>query len=307
MKQGYGEFYKNVISAGGAPLTQIERQNPDLAKPFGLYSSRVKLTMHERINVLERETVKAFIKRESEMRALEQQRDSENSSLFGMVSKLDKGNNVLRKEIANQKRNLQKTLDEWALDREKRDDLLQNVTTHYQQQIKTFEQDVDTLSSLFVNEISVKDNIIGQVNSVKEAFIEKTRRLLIKLKMPREHFVFMMQAGKLEEFVEAKLLGQDPIAKWQLTETAKEAIDTIEIANKGRYAGLRERGIEVDDAGGLEVLKAPRGKVSVPFNKDKIVFVSSYTKKWNEPFDGAIKGLQFRELPSKRVTYDSRK
>ena len=56
-----------------------------------------------------------------------------------MVSKLDKGNNVLRTEIAKQKHNLQKTLDEWALDREKRDELLQNVTAHYQQQIKTFE------------------------------------------------------------------------------------------------------------------------------------------------------------------------
>ena len=42
-------------------LTPIERENPDLSKPFSLYSSRVSLTLHERLNVLERETVKALL------------------------------------------------------------------------------------------------------------------------------------------------------------------------------------------------------------------------------------------------------
>lgn len=64
LKHGYGDYYRKLLSAGGVKLTQIEKENPDLSKPFSLYSGRIRLTVHERLNVLERETVKAYLKRE---------------------------------------------------------------------------------------------------------------------------------------------------------------------------------------------------------------------------------------------------
>ena len=55
---GYGLFYKNLTD-----LNDIEKENPDLTKPFGLFSGRISLTLNERLNVLERETVQACLKK----------------------------------------------------------------------------------------------------------------------------------------------------------------------------------------------------------------------------------------------------
>lgn len=40
--------------------------------------------------------------------------------------------------------------------------------------------------------------------------------------------IFLKENGKLEEFVEAKLLGKEPVAKWLLMDTNKRDIDIIE-------------------------------------------------------------------------------
>lgn len=56
--QGLKKYYTNVEN-----LTQIERDTIDLSKPFTLYSSNIRLQLHERINVLERETVRIYKKK----------------------------------------------------------------------------------------------------------------------------------------------------------------------------------------------------------------------------------------------------
>jgi hypothetical protein len=38
---------------------------------------------------------------------------------------------------------------------------------------------------------------------------------------------FLKRAGKLDEFIEAKVQGKDEVAKWYLTEAAKEEIKEI--------------------------------------------------------------------------------
>ena len=52
---GYEKFYHSLRN-----LTAIEGDNPDLTNPFSLYSSRVRLTAFERLNVLEREIVRLY-------------------------------------------------------------------------------------------------------------------------------------------------------------------------------------------------------------------------------------------------------
>ena len=37
--------------------------------------------------------------------------------------------------------------------------------------------------------------------------MEKTRRLMVKLRVPREHAAYLREHGALEDFVSAKLLG----------------------------------------------------------------------------------------------------
>lgn len=63
IKRQYGHYYKNLISVDGTHLSVIEKENPDLTKPFRLYSSRIALSTHERLNLMERETVKALLKK----------------------------------------------------------------------------------------------------------------------------------------------------------------------------------------------------------------------------------------------------
>jgi hypothetical protein len=48
-------------------MTNVERDNFDLTKPFSLYSGNVSLMMHERVNLMEREVVKIYKRRLNEM------------------------------------------------------------------------------------------------------------------------------------------------------------------------------------------------------------------------------------------------
>ena len=46
--------------------------------------------------------------------------------------------------------------------------------------------------------------------------------MTIKLRVPRLHMEFLKDRGKLDEFVEAKMTGEDATAKWLLLDTAKD-------------------------------------------------------------------------------------
>lgn len=183
---------------------------------------------------------------------------NEVSNAMDLVTKLRRENGRLIDELELQKFNVRKTLDEWALDRTKRDDLLRKAIGYYQNRIKLFEDDLEVLMQMFGDELNVKDSIIEQINAVKDAFVEKTRRLIVKLRIPREHYLFLCQNGKLDEFVEAKLLDKEPEAKWLLMDAGKSQIDRIEYKQTHKFAGLRDRGMDIGDGGQLEVLKSPK-------------------------------------------------
>jgi hypothetical protein len=44
--------------------------------------------------------------------------------------------------------------------------------------------------------------------------------------------IFLQENGKLDEFVEAKILGKEPVAKWLLLDSYKREIDTIQDKQK---------------------------------------------------------------------------
>jgi len=76
-------------------------------------------------------------------------------------------------------------MDAWAADKLTREEMLEKTKAHYLKRIETLEEDMTEVSKLFENELNIKDNIIDQINTVKDAFIEKTKRLIIKLRIPR--------------------------------------------------------------------------------------------------------------------------
>lgn len=49
------EYYKNVLDQ-----TIIEKETLDLKKPFALFNGQIQIGLTERLNLLERETVKIF-------------------------------------------------------------------------------------------------------------------------------------------------------------------------------------------------------------------------------------------------------
>ena len=48
-------------------MTNVEKDNFDLTKPFSLYSSNISLMMHERVNLMEREIVKIYKRKLNDM------------------------------------------------------------------------------------------------------------------------------------------------------------------------------------------------------------------------------------------------
>ena len=49
---GLKKFYEGLNN-----LDMTDMETIDLAKPFGIYSSNIRLKLHERLNIIERETV----------------------------------------------------------------------------------------------------------------------------------------------------------------------------------------------------------------------------------------------------------
>lgn len=135
--------------------------------------------------------------------------------------------------------------------------------------------------------------------------MEKTRRLMVKLRIPREHASYLREHGALEEFVSAKMLGQDAEAKWLLKDVAKDDLDAVERRVRHRRAELEERGIELNaDLTLKSVNNATRNKrvtVSPPkkptAEEPAFVLTSSLTNDLTHKFTGVIRDVAFTELP----------
>ena len=64
------------------------------------------------------------------------------------------------------------------------------------------------------------DGLEKQTRTIKE--------LSMKLQVPRQHMIFLEENGMLDEFIDAKLEGDNLRAKWCLFDTAKPQIKRIE-------------------------------------------------------------------------------
>lgn len=61
-----GINYFNAITAESV----IEKETLDMSKPFGLFSGAINIGLTERLNILERETVKIYMKRLNTMQGI---------------------------------------------------------------------------------------------------------------------------------------------------------------------------------------------------------------------------------------------
>ena len=110
------EYFRALTQA-----TIIEKEALDFAKPFGLFNGHIKVGLSERINLLERETVKAFQKKLNEcsgVAEVEQAQEKQQDDVNNMMAE-DK----IRLEgiIKSQKEQLAKLKIDWVADQDKRD------------------------------------------------------------------------------------------------------------------------------------------------------------------------------------------
>lgn len=81
---------------------------------------------------------------------------------------------------------------------------------------------------MFKKELQIKEEIIAKIEAERDQFKNQMEELTVKLQIPRTHMLFLRDKGKLEEFVEAKINGQEPVAKWLLLDNAKDELKVIE-------------------------------------------------------------------------------
>jgi hypothetical protein len=83
------------------------------------------------------------------------------------------------------------------------------------------------LTKMFKDELAIKDEIQKKLQARIEELEKLVDELTLKLQIPRTHYLFLQEHGKLDEFVEAKMTGKEPVAKWLLLDTNKREIDLI--------------------------------------------------------------------------------
>lgn len=109
---------------------------------------------------MERETVNALLRkteRADDQIAYLKGQEEANLKLIEML----RGENTkLVEKLEFTKFNVRKTLEEWAIDKNSREDLLTKTIMYYKGRMKVFEEEMDEMNHLFHEEILVKDNII---------------------------------------------------------------------------------------------------------------------------------------------------
>lgn len=77
-----------------------------------------------------------------------------------LIEMLRAENSKLNERLEFTKFNVKKTLEEWGVDKGRRDELLHRTIQHYQGRLQVFMDEMDDMNKLFHDEIVVKDNII---------------------------------------------------------------------------------------------------------------------------------------------------
>jgi hypothetical protein len=92
--------------------------------------------------------------------------------------------------------------------------------------------------------------------------------------------IFLKENGKLEEFVEAKMLGKEPVAKWLLLESNKREIEIIQEKQRKKEEERLEQ-----EARNMIVPDKPT--YNGPANEKKFIMTSSINP--NEPMKDSDK------------------
>lgn len=113
---------------------------------------------------------------------------------------------------------------------------------------------------MFLKELMIKDQIIADTEGMRDRYRKIARELNVQLKIPRHHLEFLKNKGALSHFIEAKITGDDELAKWSLLRAGRREIRKIEkethdhkleqerierIERKLQMYGLRERAKEM--------------------------------------------------------------
>jgi len=76
--------------------------------------------------------------------------------------------------------------------------------------------------------------VIRDTEGMRDKYRRKAKELQFQLKIPRHHLQFLKDKGALGHFVEAKITGDDVLAKWSLLKAGKKEIEGVRAEQENR-------------------------------------------------------------------------
>jgi len=96
------------------------------------------------------------------------------------------------------------------------------------------------IKDMYEKEIKVQNIVIHDLKKEIKGYKHEIENLTLKLKVPSLQKKFLEEHGKLDEFIDAKQLGQEPAAKWCLMNAAKEELNEIQEKIEARIKAEQE-------------------------------------------------------------------
>ena len=141
-----------------------------------------------------------------------------------------------------------------------RSDQINSIREQYEKEIRLLKLNSERLKNMFLKELMIKDQIIMDTEGMRDRYRKIARELNIQLKIPRHHLEFLKNKGALSHFIEAKIKGDDELAKWSLLHAGRKEIRQLEqetrarkdeqdridrIERKLQMYGLRDKALEM--------------------------------------------------------------
>lgn len=157
--KGLRKFYERIKE-----LTPIDHDTIDLSQPFKLYSSNIRLKLHEKLNIMERETVRIYRGRIEALQEELEFHKSQSNDLNTFQEILAQEKRELESMNAEKEKQLRHERNQRAVDNAKHQEQLKDTVAEYEIKIRNLSQDAEELYRIFVKELKLKDSILDQTN-----------------------------------------------------------------------------------------------------------------------------------------------
>ena len=129
---------------------------------------------------------------------------------------------------------------DWNIDKKQREDKMNKTILDYETQITELKACFESKQCEHQQLIKEKEEEIERAIQARADIEKENQKLDMTLRIPRMHMEFLKEKGKLDEFVDAKLKGDELLAKWLLLDAGKDDIDRIAKRNSQKIEMMQK-------------------------------------------------------------------